>query len=130
MTQTGFQGKPPQDIVWDTERPLEMHPFRLEVLLRDYEEGQHGPTVRSALPWFGVGLALALGVVTGNPQDTLGLSKDVWEAIFIVGAVVAWSLGIWETLKSGWQTLAIVMHWRPKPPTAKEMVERCYSNDR
>jgi len=124
MTRPRFQEKPPQAIVWDTERPLEMHPARLEVLLRDYEEGQRRPTFRAALPWFGVGLALVLGLVTGNPKDALGIAKDAWEAVFIVGAVLALSWGTWETAKSVWQTLEVLCGWKPKPPTAREMVER------
>ena len=108
---------PPRPLLYDTEPDVVLHPAKLELLLRDYEEGRRSPRFRDALPWVATGIALLAGLVTGEPRDVLKVPGEIWQLVLILGAIVSWGGGVVQVVRA-------LDKVRGKPITARELVAK------
>lgn len=83
---------------YEREADLSLHPAKLELLLRDYEQARRKPGLLTALAPLGVGTAFLVGLVTGETKD-IGLSAADWEAFLLWGAVIFFAAGIVQTIR-------------------------------
>lgn len=83
---------------YEREADLSLHPAKLELLLRDYEQARAKPALLTALAPLGVGTAFLIGLVTGETKD-IGLSAADWEAFLLWGTVIFFAVGVVQTFR-------------------------------
>ena len=108
--------QPPRPLLYEGGADLRLHPAKLELLLRDYEEARGKPALLPALSPLGVGTAFLLGLVTGETKD-IGLSAAGWEAILFWGAVIFLVGGAVLTVRA-------LAKLRVKPIGARDLVNQ------
>ena len=108
--------QPPRQVLYERGADLSLHPAKLELLLRDYEQSRGKPALLTALSPLGVGTAFLVGLVTGETKD-IGLSAAGWEAFLLWGTIIFLVTG-------AVQTIGVLVKLRVKPITARDLVDR------
>lgn len=85
-------------VLYERGADLSLHPAKLELLLRDYEQARARPALLTALSPLGVGAAFLVGLVSGETKD-IGLSAADWEAFLLWGAVIFLAVGVVQTVR-------------------------------
>lgn len=107
---------PRVEMVFDpVQTDVSMNQYRLELLLRQYQDDRDRPVLTDAWPWLAATLAFLGALVPGEFTNYSRIDAEVWEALFIMATFVG-SLGFI------WRINLAIRFWKKKVPEPTQAI--------
>jgi len=119
-----FSGTKPR--LWQSEfqDDIRVNRYRLEIMLRDFEESSNRVTLDVIWPWAATGMGSLTALATGDFHRLVGIPARGWEALFVFSIMFSIS----RALAAAWKMRAYRLNEKPTCASAitelmKEMRE-------